>query len=89
MSHKKATPIHAEEGPNVFEINWAKNYPNCERYIIIWQDALNGSFQDGVRLVDNKLVRNGRSCVPTLLVHRLVAEYHNALHLTTSSVEKH
>ena len=39
--------------------------------------------------MDNKLVRNGRWCVPTSLVHRLVAEYHDALHLTTSSVEKH
>ena len=55
----------------------------------MWRDALNGNFQDGVRLVDNKLVRNGRWCVPTPLVHRLVAEYHDALHLTTSSVEKH
>ena len=54
----------------------------------MWRDALNGNFQDGVRLVDNKLVRNGRWCVPTPLVHRLVAEYHDALHLTTSSVEK-
>ena len=55
----------------------------------MWQDALNGSFQDAVRLVYNKLVRNGRWCVPTSLVHRLVAEYHDAFHLTTSSVEKH
>ena len=39
--------------------------------------------------MDNKLVRNGRWCIPTPLVHRLVAEYHDALHLTTSSVEKH
>ena len=39
--------------------------------------------------MDNKLVRNGRWCVPTPPVHRLVAEYHDALHLTTSSVEKH
>ena len=54
----------------------------------MWQDAWNGSFKDGVRLVDNKLVRNGGWCVPTLLVHRLVAEYHDALHVTTSSVEK-
>ena len=55
----------------------------------MWQDALNGSFQDGVRLVYNKLVRNGWWCVPTSLVHRLVAEYNDALHLTTSSVEEH
>ena len=53
------------------------------------QDALNGSFQDRVRLVENELVRNGRWCVPTSLVHRLEAEYHDALRLTTSSVEKH
>ena len=39
--------------------------------------------------MDNKLVRNGWLCFPTPLVHRLVAEYHDALHLTTSSVEKH
>ena len=39
--------------------------------------------------MDNKLVRNGRWCVPTPLVHRWVAEYHDAFHLTTSSVEKH
>ena len=38
--------------------------------------------------MENKLVRNGQWCVPTPLVHRLVAEYHDALHLTTSSVEK-
>ena len=88
-SHKKATPIHGDDAPNAFEINWAKHYPNCQRYKQMWQDALNGSFQDGVRLVDNKLVRNGRSCVPTPLVHCLVAEYHDAFHLTTSSVEKH
>ena len=42
-----------------------------------------------MRLVDNKLVRNGRWCVPMPLVHRLVAEYHDALHLTTSSMEKY
>ena len=88
-SHKKATPIHGEDAPNVFEINWAKHHPNCQCYKKIWQDALNGTFQDGVRLVDNKLVRNGRWCVPTPLVHRLLAENHDALHLTTSSVEKH
>ena len=39
--------------------------------------------------MDNKLVRNGRWCVPKSLVHRLVDQYHNALQLTTSSVEKH
>ena len=88
-SHKKATPIHGEDAPNVFEINWAKHYQNCQRYKQMWQDALNGSFHDVVRLVDNKLVRNGRWCVPTPLVHRFVAEYHDAFHLTTSSVEKH
>ena len=54
----------------------------------MWQDALKGSFHDGVTLVDNKLVRNGRWCVPTSLVHRLSGEYHDAPHLTTSSVEK-
>ena len=87
--HKKATPIHGEDGPNFVDINWAKHHPNCQHYKNVWQDALNGSFQDGVRLVDNKLVRNGRWCVPTSLVHRLLAEYHDALHLSTSSVEKH
>ena len=55
----------------------------------MWQNALNGSFHDGVRLVDNQLVSNGRWCDPTLLVHRLLAENHDTLHLTTSSVEKH
>ena len=88
-SHKKATPIHGEDAPNVFEINWANHCPNCQRYKKMWQDAWNGSFQDGVRLVDNKVVGNGRWCVATPLVHRSVAEYHDALHLTTSSVEKH
>ena len=88
-SHKKATPIHGEDAPKVFEMNWARHYPNCERYKTLWQDALNGSFQDGVRLVANKLVRNGQWCVPTSLVYCLVAKYHDALHLTTSSVEKH
>ena len=88
-SHKKAAPIHGEDAPNVFEINWAKQYTNCERYNKMWQDAWNGNFQDDVRLVDNKLVRNGRRCVPTSLVHGLVAKCHNELHLTTSSVEKH
>ena len=73
----------------MFEINWAKHYPNCQRYKKMWRDALTGSFQDGARLVDNKLVGNGRWCVPTPPVHRLVAEYDNALHVTTSSVEKH
>ena len=38
--------------------------------------------------MDKKLVYNGRWCVPTPLVHRLVAEYHNALHLITSGEEK-
>ena len=87
--HEKATYIHGEDAPNVFEINRAKHYQNRQRYKKIWQDALNGNFQDGVRSVDNKLFCNGRWCVPTSLVHRLVAEYHNVLHLTTSSVEKH
>ena len=49
----------------VLNINWAKHYPNCERYKKMWQDALNSSFQDGVRLVDDKLVCNGRWCVPS------------------------
>ena len=88
-SHKKATAIHGEDAPNVFERNWAKHYPNCQRYKTMWQDALKGSFQNRVRLVDNNLVRNGRWCVPTPLVHRLVAEYHDALQLDTSSVDKH
>ena len=88
-SHKKATPSHGEDAPNIFEINWAKHYPSCERYKKMWQDALNGTFQDGVRLVNNKLVRTGWWCVPTSLVHRSVAKYHDALHSTTSSVEKH
>ena len=39
--------------------------------------------------MNNKLVRNGRWCVALSLVHRLVAEDHVALHLTTSSLEKH
>ena len=55
----------------------------------MWQDALNGNFQDRVRLVDNKVLPNGQWCVLKPLLHRLVAEYHDALHLTTSSVEKH
>ena len=88
-SHQKATSIHGEDAPNLFKRNCTKHYPNCERYKNLWQDALNGDFQNGVRLVDEKLVRNGRWCVPTPLVHRLVAEYHDALHLTTFSVEKH
>ena len=88
-SHKKATPIHGEDASNAFEIKLAKHYPNCEVYKKIWKDALNGNFQDGVRLVDNKLVRNGWWCVPTPLVHRLVAQYHDALHSTTPSVKKH
>ena len=88
-SQEQATPIHGEDAPSVVEINLAKHYPNCARYKKMWQDALNGSFQDVVRLVDNKLVRNGRWCVTTSLLHRLVAEYHDSLHLTTSSVEKH
>ena len=89
-SHKiKATPVHGEDAPNFFEMNWAKHYPNCEHYKKMWQDALNGSSQDGVSLVNNRLVRNGRRCVPTSLVHRLVAKFHDAPHLTTSSVEKH
>ena len=78
-----------EDAPDVFDINWAKHCPNCERYKKKWQDALNGSFQDGVKLVENRLVRGGQWCAATSLVHRLVAKYHDALHLTTSSVEKH
>ena len=31
-SRKKATPIHVEDAPNVFDINWARQYPNCGRY---------------------------------------------------------
>ena len=87
-SQKKATPIHGEDATNVFGKNWAKHYPNCERYTTMWQDALNGSFEDGVRLSKNKLVRTGGWCVPTLLMLRLVPEYHDTLDLTTSSVEK-
>ena len=67
----------------------AEHYPNDEPYKRMWKNALNGNFQDRVRLVDSKLVRNGPWCVPTPRVHRLVAEYHHALHLTTSSVVKH
>ena len=59
-SHKKARHIHGEDAPKVLGINSAKHYQNCERYKKMWQDALNGSFQDRVRLVDDKLVRNGR-----------------------------
>ena len=88
-SHKKATPIHGEDAPNVFEINWAKHYQNCQRYKKMWQDALNGTIQDGVRMVDSRLVRNERWRMPTSPVHRLAAKYHDALHLTNFSVEKH
>ena len=42
-----------------------------------------------MRLVDNKIILHARWCVPTSLVHRLVAKQHNALRLTTSSVKKH
>ena len=31
-SHKKATPLYAQDAPNVFEIKSTKHYPNCERY---------------------------------------------------------
>ena len=88
-SQKKATPIHGADDPNAFEINWTKHYQNCGRYKKMSKDALNWNFQDRVRLVDNKNVRNGRWCVPTPLVHRLAAQYYDALHLTTSSSEKH
>ena len=37
--------------------------------------------------MDNKLVRTGQWCVPTSLVHRLLAQYHDAVHLTICSVE--
>ena len=89
-SHKNATgiQIHAEDAPNVFEINWAKCYPNCEPYKKFCQDALNGNFPDGLRLADNKLVRNERRGVHMPLVHRLVAKNHDVLHLAISSVEK-
>ena len=53
------------------------------------RDAFNGNFQDGVRLVKNRPFRSGRWCVPAPLVNPLVAEYHDAQGLTTSSVEKH
>ena len=88
-SHKNATPIHGEDAPNVSEMNWAKHYANCDRYKKMWQDALYGNFRDIVRLVENKLVHNGRWCVPRPLVHHLVGEYQDALHLPTSSVGKH
>ena len=88
-SNKKATPILREDAPNVFEINGAKHNANSERYKTMWKDAFNGNFEDAVRLVDNKLVCTGQWRVRTPLVHRLVAEYHDALQLTTSSVEKH
>ena len=52
----------------------------------MWKNALNGNLQDGVKLVDNRLVRNGPLCVPTPPVYQL-AIYHDALHLNTSSVE--
>ena len=54
-----------------------------------WEDALNGNFPDEVRLVNNRLVRNGRWCVPTPPVYHSVAENHDALYLTTSSDGKH
>ena len=43
-SHKKATPVHGEDAPNGFELNWARHYPNCERYKKMWQYASNGRF---------------------------------------------
>ena len=39
--------------------------------------------------MDKKLVRTEVWCVSTPAVHGLVAEYHDALHLTTSSLQKH
>ena len=39
--------------------------------------------------MDNNLVCDGRWCVPTSPVHHLVADYQDALHLTTYSVEEH
>ena len=44
-SHKRATPVHGEDAPNVFQTNWAKQYTNFERYKEMWQDAWNGNFQ--------------------------------------------
>ena len=85
--HKKATAIqvHGEDAPNASEMNWAKNYPNFDLCKNVWQDALNGNLPDEVTLLGNKLVRNA----PRPLVHHLVAEYDDALHLTTSTVEEH
>ena len=73
----------------MFEINWAKHYPNCERNQEKWEDALNASFQDEVWLVDNKVLRNVCCFVSTPMVHRFLAEYHDAFHLTTSGLEEH
>ena len=53
-SHKRATAIHGDDAPNVFEINWAKGWPNFDGYKKIWQDASKGNFHDGGRLVDKK-----------------------------------
>ena len=43
----------------MFQIYWAKHYRNCECYKKMLKDALNRTFQDGERLLDNKLVSNG------------------------------
>ena len=44
----------------LFEIHLAKHHPNCDRCKNMWQGALNANFIDGMRLLDNALVRNGR-----------------------------
>ena len=55
----------------------------------MWQNALNAKFPDRVQLVDKKIVGNVWWYIPTPLVHLLVAGYHDALHLTTASGQKH
>ena len=58
-SHNRTTPVNGEDAPNFLEINWGKQYTNFESYQKMWKDAWNGNFQYGVRLVNNRLVRNG------------------------------
>ncbi len=84
-------PIQVNElsVPTVFMMDWTSQYMECKQFKHHWHNAQNGVFDDHTRLYKDKLVRNGRWCVPTGLQGRVAQEFHDLIHITTSGLDKH
>ena len=83
---KGKEPVFEE---TVFEKDWGPHYLRCPQYGARWKDALEGKFEAEMRLMDGKLLRNGKWCVPNGLITEVTQAYHDAIHVAGGGKEKH